>query len=111
MASRPVDRPIQASARICLQQLTFALNLPSVTTTVRTTNRRQPVTIGDALGRLMGAVGKILGVVELAVVVTVTVSVAGVEPLTLGDCGATVQEASEGAPVQLNETVPLKPKF
>jgi len=48
---------------------------------------------------------------EPDVVVTVIVSVAGVDPLTEVELGETVQVESEGAPVQASETVPLKPRF
>ena len=51
------------------------------------------------------------GVWEAAVVVTVTVEAAAVDPLTEGVAGEIEQVAREGASVQARETVPLKPRL
>jgi len=53
--------------------------------------------------------GKNRGAATLAVVVNVTVAVAGVEPLSTTDDGETVHVAACGAPVQSHVTVCFEP--
>jgi hypothetical protein len=88
-----------------------------------TLRRREPRPITSSIVKMavnattLGAMNirrfetSLLGVntADRAVVVTLTVAVAGVVPLNVTDAGETVQAASAGAPLQVRATFPINP--
>ena len=64
---------------------------------------------GPRVSNLGGPAGGRGVVNDAALVVTVTVAVAGLGPLTVTELGEMLQVASDGAPAQVNTTVPLNP--
>jgi hypothetical protein len=49
------------------------------------------------------------GTAERAVVLTLTVAIAGILPLIVAGLGEIVQVAASGTPLQVNDTAPLNP--